>query len=283
MRNDGSGTGSATAASTFTELGFGTAPLGNLYRAISDAEARGDAGGRLGRRRALLRHRAALRARPRRDPAQPLPARPRPRDDYVLSTKVGRLLEVCPPERRTGIGKFFDVPSRREVYDYSYDGVMRSVEASLERLGVDRIDILFVHDLDVFTHGSRGRVRPAHRPVHGLGLRRAGRAARRGRDPRLRRRHQRVAGLPAAGRARRLRPVPARRPLHPARAGGARELPAALRGARHRHRARRPLQLRHPRHRRRSPAPSTTTTPRRRRSSSASAASRRSAAPTACR
>ena len=62
---------------------------------------------------------------------------------------------MCPPDQRTGIGKFFDTPSRREVYDYSYDGVMRSFEASFERLGVDRIDILFVHDVDIFTHGSK--------------------------------------------------------------------------------------------------------------------------------
>jgi D-threo-aldose 1-dehydrogenase len=63
-------------------------------------------------------------------------------------------MRACPPEERTGIGKFFETPSRREVYDYSYDGVMRSSEASLERLGVDRVDILFVHDVDIFTHGS---------------------------------------------------------------------------------------------------------------------------------
>ncbi len=81
--------------------------------------------------------------------------RGRRRDDYILSSKVGRLLRVCAPEERTGIGKFFDTPTRREVYDYSYDGVMRSFEASLERLGVDRIDILFAHDLDVFTHGTK--------------------------------------------------------------------------------------------------------------------------------
>ncbi|TIM79711.1 MAG: aldo/keto reductase, partial [Mesorhizobium sp.] len=76
-------------------------------------------------------------------------------DDYVLSSKVGRLMRVSAPDQRTGIGKFFDTPSRREVYDYSYDGVMRSFEASLERLGVDRIDILYVHDVDIFTHGSK--------------------------------------------------------------------------------------------------------------------------------
>jgi D-threo-aldose 1-dehydrogenase len=51
-------------------------------------------------------------------------------------------------------GKFFDIPSRREIYDYTYDGVMRSLEDSLERLGLDGVEILFVHDIDVFNHGS---------------------------------------------------------------------------------------------------------------------------------
>jgi D-threo-aldose 1-dehydrogenase len=72
----------------------------------------------------------------------------------VLSTKVGRRLKVSRPEERTGIGKFFDTPSRQEIYDYSYEGVMRSLEDSFERLGLDSIDILFAHDLDVFTHKS---------------------------------------------------------------------------------------------------------------------------------
>jgi D-threo-aldose 1-dehydrogenase len=144
----------ANGGLTFTVLGFGTAPIGNLYRAISDEEAH-----------AVLT--AAWETGCRYFDTAPLYGlglaetrlnpflRGKRRDDYVLSTKVGRLLQVSAPEGRTGIGKFFDTPSRREVYDYSYDGVMRSFEASLERLGVDRIDILYVHDLDVFTHGSR--------------------------------------------------------------------------------------------------------------------------------
>ena len=68
----------------------------------------------------------------------------------MLSTKGGRLLAVCAPEDKTGIGKFFDTPDRREVYDYSYDGIMRSFEASFERTGLDRFDILFVHDLGFY-------------------------------------------------------------------------------------------------------------------------------------
>ncbi|WP_422373525.1 aldo/keto reductase [Hoeflea sp.] len=139
---------------TFTELGFGAAPLGNLYRAISEDEAH-----------AVLTRAWDLGVR--YFDTAPLYGlglsetrlnrflRDKPREDYVLSSKVGRLLEVCPPDQRTGIGKFFDTPTRREVYDFTYDGVMRSLEFSLERLGVDRIDILFAHDLDIFNHGSQ--------------------------------------------------------------------------------------------------------------------------------
>ena len=139
---------------TFTELGFGTAPLGNLYRAISDDEAHAvltkawDLGVRYFDT-APLYGLGLAETRMNRF------LRDKPCGDYVLSTKIGRLLRRCEPgEERTGEGKFFDVPTRREVYDYSYDGVMRSLEFSLERLGVDSIDILYAHDLDVFTHGS---------------------------------------------------------------------------------------------------------------------------------
>jgi D-threo-aldose 1-dehydrogenase len=139
---------------TFTELGFGTAPLGNLYRAVPEAEAAATLG-------------AAWDAGARYYDTAPLYGlglsetrlnpflRAHPRDEITLSTKVGRLLEVVPPAKRTGIGKFFEVPSRREVYDYSHDGILRSLDASLERLGVDTIDILYVHDLDMQVHGTR--------------------------------------------------------------------------------------------------------------------------------
>jgi D-threo-aldose 1-dehydrogenase len=141
----------------FTELGFGTAPMANLYRAVSEEEADAalnaawDVGSRYfdtaplyGLGLAETRLNRFLRGKSR--------------DEYVISTKVGRLLQVCPPDQRTGIGKFFDVPNRREIYDFTYDGVMRSLEASLERLGLDRVDILFAHDLDVFNHGTQGQL-----------------------------------------------------------------------------------------------------------------------------
>jgi D-threo-aldose 1-dehydrogenase len=135
-----------------TQLGFGGAPLGNMYRAFSDAQAEAtvraayDAGIRLFDTAPLYgfglsEHRvgAALRDRPR--------------DEFVLSTKVGRLLEPGHPDTLDH-GQFEGSLPFAEVYDYSYDGVMRSLEHSLHRLGTYRVDILLVHDLDIWTHGS---------------------------------------------------------------------------------------------------------------------------------
>ena len=75
------------------------------------------------------------------------------RDSWVLSTKVGRLLRphtgATPNPDQGFSGMPFDV-----VYDYSYDGIMRSVEDSYQRLGLARHDILFVHDIGVYQHGA---------------------------------------------------------------------------------------------------------------------------------
>lgn len=139
---------------TFTELGFGAAPLGNLFKAITDDEAH-----------AVLE--AAWAGGVRYFDTAPLYGlglsetrlnrllRGKPRESYVLSSKVGRLLRAVPPGQGDGLGKWIDVPSRQEIYDYGYDATMRSLEFSLERLGVDRIDILYAHDLDIFNHGTR--------------------------------------------------------------------------------------------------------------------------------
>ncbi len=144
----------ANGGLTFTELGFGTAPLGNLYKAISDAEARAtlDAAWNGGVR---YFDTAPLYGLGLSETRLNSFLRGKPRNDYVLSTKVGRLIQHCAPEHRTGIGKWFDVPQRREHFDYTYDGVMRSFEHSFSRLGVERIDILYVHDLCIHTHGSK--------------------------------------------------------------------------------------------------------------------------------
>jgi D-threo-aldose 1-dehydrogenase len=75
-----------------------------------------------------------------------------PRDEYILATKVGRLLRadapVDPGNIRDGEPLFRDVPAVQPRFDFSYDGAMRSVEESLTRLGLDRIDILHIHDPD---------------------------------------------------------------------------------------------------------------------------------------
>ena len=142
---------------TFTELGFGTAPLGNLYRAIPerDADTVLDAAWTGGIRYFDTAPLYGFGMAERRLGRM---LHGKPRDEYVLSTKVGRLLRPCLPENRDGIGKWFDVPARQEVYTFSYDGVMRSIDYSLERMGADRIDILYVHDIDVPNQGSREAV-----------------------------------------------------------------------------------------------------------------------------
>ena len=137
----------------FTELGFGAAPLGNLYRPMTEKEARAtldmawgqgcryyDTAPLYGLGLSETRLNGFLRAKPR--------------DSYILSSKVGRLLQLCPPAEKSRPNAFFETPSRKEVFDYSRDGVLRSIEFSLERLGVDAIDVVYAHDVDVFTHGS---------------------------------------------------------------------------------------------------------------------------------
>lgn len=131
-------------------IGYGVAALGNLYRALPNdvwpgcVPAAWNAGVRYfdvaphyGLGLAEERLGVSLRALPR--------------DEYVLSTKVGRLIEPNPDYSAgdSDIGNLFDVPStRRRRFDFSRDGVLRSVEESLTRLGLDRIDVLFVHDPD---------------------------------------------------------------------------------------------------------------------------------------
>jgi D-threo-aldose 1-dehydrogenase len=79
--------------------------------------------------------------------------RDRPRDQWVLSTKVGRLLRPRRQPDAAADGRMAPLPFE-VAYDYSYDGIMRSVEDSYQRLGLARIDILLVHDIGVYQHGS---------------------------------------------------------------------------------------------------------------------------------
>ena len=136
-----------------TRLGFGGAPLGNLYRGISeeDAQATLSAAFESG---ITLFDTAPYYGLGRSEERFGVAIARHGREGIVLSTKIGRLL-VDGPVDDTTKGLFVDPPQKQPVYDYSYDGVMRSHEASLERIGVDAIDILLVHDVDVWTHGSQ--------------------------------------------------------------------------------------------------------------------------------
>lgn len=137
-----------------SRLGFGAAPIGNLYRPLSETEALsavqaawsegigyfdtaphygfGLSESRLGR--GLAQAGAT---------------------DAVVSTKVGRLLQSIDQVAAAGTRHgFAEAPALEPVFDYSYDGVMRSLEASLQRLGRDSVDILWAHDLGEVTHGA---------------------------------------------------------------------------------------------------------------------------------
>ena len=132
-------------------LGCGTAPLGDLYAALDDREAIGavERAVQLGLNlidtsplygHGLSEHRCGTAIRRAG------------RDQIVLSTKVGRWMD---PFRGRGDGSgFLGGQPHGAVIDYSYDGTMRSVEQSLLRLGTDRVDILLIHDVDVWTHGA---------------------------------------------------------------------------------------------------------------------------------
>jgi D-threo-aldose 1-dehydrogenase len=128
-----------------TRLGLGTAPLAGLFeevpkpQALAVIERSWDAGMRFYDTAPLYGHGLAERRVGN-------VLREKPRDEFTLASKVGRLLRAdAPPEPGQA---FRGTPPVNPVFDFSYDGVMRSVEESLERLGLDRIDILHIHDPD---------------------------------------------------------------------------------------------------------------------------------------
>jgi D-threo-aldose 1-dehydrogenase len=133
-------------------FGLGCAPLGNLYRPLSDAQALAtihsalaagisylDTAPFYGHGRSEQRIGEALRAWPG----------PRP----ALSTKVGRVLDPVTPGEEGDFGYADPLPFRPR-FDYSKDGVRRSLEGSLSRLGVARVDIALIHDIGRLTHGD---------------------------------------------------------------------------------------------------------------------------------
>lgn len=129
-----------------TSIGLGSAPLGGLFSPVSDADAQAtiERAWSLGVRFFDTAPLYGFGLAERRLGAF---LRQQPRESYVISTKVGRLLRApdgAPDEDEHYKG----TPRERPVFDFSHDGVMRSVEESLERLGLDRIDVLLVHDPD---------------------------------------------------------------------------------------------------------------------------------------
>ncbi|TDD46446.1 aldo/keto reductase [Nonomuraea terrae] len=129
-----------------TELGFGGGPLGGLFAPLTDdAAAEALAAAWEGGIRYFDTSPHYGIGHSERRIGEFL--RQVPREQYVLSTKVGRLLLPQDPAGR--MDEFFQVPAtHRRVWDFSRDGIRRSVEDSLTRLGVDRIDLLFLHDAE---------------------------------------------------------------------------------------------------------------------------------------
>lgn len=133
-------------------FGFGTAPIGNIFRPIDEAESQAmvdaawqagvryfDTAPMYGHGLAELRTGQALRWKRR--------------DDFVLSSKVGRLLRPA-PRASIDFAPWVDAAPFTMHFDYSYDGTMRAFEDSLQRLALERMDICFIHDIDVFTRGA---------------------------------------------------------------------------------------------------------------------------------
>ncbi|MBD8873025.1 aldo/keto reductase [Rhodanobacter sp. DHB23] len=133
-------------------LSFGGAPIGNLYAGVEEHDAL-----------ATVRH--ALQQGVRHFDTAPYygyglsesrlgaALAGVPRGDYSLSTKVGRLLLDADDGAPTA-DDGFAVRGRRAVFDYSRDGILRSVESSLRRLGTDHVEILLLHDIGALTHGA---------------------------------------------------------------------------------------------------------------------------------
>jgi D-threo-aldose 1-dehydrogenase len=139
------------------QFGFGAAPLGELFTKVSEQDAEAtlsgawDAGVRYfdtapwyGRGQSEHRVGRFLYRQPRKD--------------VILSTKIGRILSAPKHPERFDTGFWAGGLHFEHRFDYSYDGVMRAYEDSLQRLGMNRVDMLLIHDLDVWHQGSAAMV-----------------------------------------------------------------------------------------------------------------------------
>jgi len=136
---------------TVTRLGVGTVPIGGIFAAVAEDVARAtlQRSWELGVRYYDTAPLYGLGVAERRLGEF---LRGRPRDQFVVATKVGRLLLDQPPTdpKRLSVGfsPFHGAPPLYPTFDFTYDAAMRSVEASLTRLGLDRVDTLLIHDPD---------------------------------------------------------------------------------------------------------------------------------------
>ncbi|MGW2110477.1 aldo/keto reductase [Streptomyces sp. NPDC001948] len=159
-----------------TELSFGAAAIGNLFTAVDPARAAAavDAAWDEGVRYFDTAPHYGLGLSERRLGEA---LRSRPRDSYVLSTKVGRVLDPLPADatgsgcHADGLSEGFAVPAtHRRRWDFSADGVRRSIEDSLERLGLDRIDIAYLHDPDDHARAAFDEAYPALEKLRAQGV-----------------------------------------------------------------------------------------------------------------
>ena len=134
-----------------TALGFGSAPLGDIYEQLDDATAiatveAAAAGG------ITLFDTAPLYGQGSAEHRIGTALRRQPPGSFVLSTKVGRLT-IPAPQGRTKSTRFVGGLQFDIRHDYTYDATMRSFEASLLRLGLPKVDVLLIHDADAWSHG----------------------------------------------------------------------------------------------------------------------------------
>jgi D-threo-aldose 1-dehydrogenase len=136
-----------------SRLGFGAAPLGNLYTPVAD-EAASAAVDSAFERGIRLFDTAPYYGHGLSEERLGRAFAGRPRRSFSVSTKVGRRIE-SDESRRGRFNDGFAISGSRAVFDYSRDGVQRSFASSLERLKVDHVEILLLHDIGRLTHGDR--------------------------------------------------------------------------------------------------------------------------------
>jgi D-threo-aldose 1-dehydrogenase len=136
-----------------TALGFGSAPLGDIYEVLDDATAIAtvETAAQLG---VTLFDTAPLYGQGSAEHRIGTALRRQKPGSFVVSTKVGRLLTPA-PSGRTPTSRYVGGLEFNVTNDYSFDAALRSHEQSLHRLGLPKVDVVLIHDADVWTHGPQ--------------------------------------------------------------------------------------------------------------------------------